>query len=139
MAVKASATASTTAASASPHFAINVGLFAKDANARKVRSQLQAAKLPVYTQELHTSKGKLTRVRVGPFKSRAKADAAAQKAYEGDGQTSEGERRESAALSRQYPDYAALMAVEEFEAWCDALYRPLFDAPWRSLTGEESR
>ena len=57
----------------------------------------------------------------------------------GDGQTSEGERRESAALSRQYPDYAALMAVEEFEAWCDALYRPLFDAPWRSLTGEESR
>ena len=69
----------------------------------------------------------------------AKAAAAAQKTYEGDGQTSEGERRESAALSRQYPDYAALMAVEEFEAWCDALYRPLFDAPWRSLTGEESR
>ena len=69
----------------------------------------------------------------------AKAAAAAQKTYEGDGQTSEGERRESAALSRQYPDYAALMAAEEFEAWCDALYRPLFDAPWRSLTGEESR
>lgn len=81
VAVKASATASTTAASASPHFAINVGLFAKDANARKVRSQLQAAKLPVYTQELHTSKGKLTRVRVGPFKSRAKADAAAEKIH----------------------------------------------------------
>lgn len=68
-----------TAPKAAPHFAINVGLFAKDANARKVRSQLQAAKLPVYTQELHTSKGKLTRVRVGPFKSQAKADAAAEK------------------------------------------------------------
>lgn len=66
---------------AAPHFAINVGLFAKDANARKVRSQLQAAKLPVYTQELHTSKGKLTRVRVGPFKSQAKADAAAEKIH----------------------------------------------------------
>lgn len=33
----------------------------------------------------------------------AKADAAAQKAYEGDGQTSDGERRESAALARQFP------------------------------------
>ena len=69
----------------------------------------------------------------------AKADAAAQKAYEGDGQTSDGERRESAALARQFPDYAALMADGEFEDWCDALYRPLFDAPWRSLNSEESR
>lgn len=80
-AVKASVAANTTAASVTPHFAINVGLFAKDANVRKVRSQLQAAKLPVYTQELHTSKGKLTRVRVGPFKSQAKADAAAEKIH----------------------------------------------------------
>ena len=69
----------------------------------------------------------------------AKAEAAAQKAYEGDGQTSDGERRESAALARQFPDYAALMAAEEFEEWCDALYRPLFDAPWRSLNSEASR
>ena len=68
-----------------------------------------------------------------------KADAAAQKAYEGDGQTSEGERRESAALARQFPDYAALMADGAFEDWCDALYRPLFDASWRSLNSEESR
>ena len=69
----------------------------------------------------------------------AKAAAAAQKAYEGDGQTSEGERRESAALSRQFPDFAALMAGGEFEEWCDALYRPLFEASWRSLTAEEAR
>ena len=69
----------------------------------------------------------------------AKADAAAQKAYEGDGQTSDGERRESAALARQFPDYPALMASEEFAEWCDALYRPLFDAPWRSLNSEASR
>ena len=69
----------------------------------------------------------------------AKAEAAAQKAYEGDGQTSNGERRESAALARQFPDYAALIATHEFEDWCDALYRPLFDAPWRSLTSEVAR
>ena len=67
-----------------------------------------------------------------------KADAAARKAYEGDGQTSEGERRESPALARQFPDYNALLADETFDGWCEALYRPLLVAPWRSLTGEES-
>ena len=67
-----------------------------------------------------------------------KADAGARKAYEGDGQTSEGERRESPALARQFPDYNALLADETFDGWCDALYRPLLVAPWRSLTGEES-
>ena len=68
----------------------------------------------------------------------AKAQAAASKAYEGDGQTSDGERRESPALIRQYPDYAALMASEEFEGWCETLYRPLINAPWRSLTSAEA-
>lgn len=63
------------------HFAINVGLFAKDANAQKVHTQLLAAGQPVYTQVLHTSKGKLTRVRVGPFKSQRAADAAAEKIH----------------------------------------------------------
>ena len=67
-----------------------------------------------------------------------KADAAARKAYEGDGQTSEGERRESPALARQFPDYNALLADETFDGWCEALYRPLLVAPWRSLIGEES-
>jgi exodeoxyribonuclease V gamma subunit len=65
-----------------------------------------------------------------------KAQAAARKAYEGDGQTSEGERRESPALSRQFPDYDALSADETFSGWCETLYRPLLEAPWRSLTGE---
>lgn len=63
------------------HFAINVGLFAKDANAQKAHTQLLASGLPVYTQVLHTSKGKLTRVRVGPFKSQRAADAAAEKIH----------------------------------------------------------
>jgi len=68
----------------------------------------------------------------------AKAQAAASKAYEGDGQTTDGERRESPALTRQFPDYAALMASEEFEGWCETLYRPLINAPWRSLTSAEA-
>ena len=68
-----------------------------------------------------------------------KAEAAARKAYEGDGQTSEGERRESPALSRQFADFDALIADETFSGWCDALYRPLYEAPWRSLTSEGAR
>ncbi|MGD8219678.1 exodeoxyribonuclease V subunit gamma [Pseudomonas thivervalensis] len=68
-----------------------------------------------------------------------KAEAAARKAYEGDGQTFEGERRESPALARQFADFAALMADETFPDWCDALYRPLLEAPWRSLVSEDAR
>jgi exodeoxyribonuclease V gamma subunit len=68
-----------------------------------------------------------------------KAQAAARKAYEGDGQTTDGERRESPALARQFADYNALVADETFANWCDALYRPLLEAPWRSLATEEAR
>ncbi|KTC50243.1 hypothetical protein AO262_33545 [Pseudomonas fluorescens ABAC62] len=67
-----------------------------------------------------------------------KAHAAASKAYEGDGLTTDGERRETPALTRQFPDYAALVASEEFEGWCETLYRPLLNAPWRSLTDAEA-
>lgn len=67
-----------------------------------------------------------------------KAESAARKAYEGDGLTSEGERRESPALARQYADFDALVADETFPDWCDALYRPILEAPWRSLAGEEA-
>jgi len=67
-----------------------------------------------------------------------KAEAAARKAYEGDGQTSDGERRESPALARQYPDYNALIADETFSGWVEALYRPLLQAPWRSAANGEA-
>jgi exodeoxyribonuclease V gamma subunit len=66
-----------------------------------------------------------------------KAEVAARKAYEGDGQTSDGERRESPALARQYPDFNALIADETFRGWVDALYRPLLQAPWRSAANGE--
>ncbi|TWI58639.1 DNA helicase/exodeoxyribonuclease V gamma subunit [Pseudomonas duriflava] len=62
-----------------------------------------------------------------------KAEAAALKAYEGDGVNSFGERAESPALLRHYPDFSALMASEEFEGWCDTLYRPLFEAGWEAV------
>ncbi|MGH8387381.1 MAG: exodeoxyribonuclease V subunit gamma [Pseudomonas sp.] len=68
-----------------------------------------------------------------------KAEAAARKAYEGDGLTTDGERRESMALARQFADYDVLVANETFTDWCDALYRPLLEAPWRSLSSEEAR
>ncbi|MEF9899092.1 MAG: exodeoxyribonuclease V subunit gamma [Pseudomonas sp.] len=67
-----------------------------------------------------------------------KALVAAAKAYEGDGQNSFGERSESTALARQFTDFTALTASEEFEGWCEALYRPMFDAPWQTLGNEES-
>jgi exodeoxyribonuclease V gamma subunit len=68
-----------------------------------------------------------------------KAAMAARKAYEGDGLTTDGERRESVALARQFADYDALTADETFVDWCNALYRPLLEAPWRSLSSEEAR
>ena len=44
----------------------------------------------------------------------AKADAAARKSYEGDGQNSEGERRESPALARQFADFNAFISIGGF-------------------------
>ncbi|MFK3682977.1 exodeoxyribonuclease V subunit gamma [Pseudomonas sp. NPDC088890] len=67
-----------------------------------------------------------------------KALAAAARAYEGDGQNSFGERSESLALARQFRDFAALTADETFEGWCEALYRPLFAAPWQTWGNPES-
>ncbi|MDD2060257.1 exodeoxyribonuclease V subunit gamma [Pseudomonas sp. GD03860] len=66
-----------------------------------------------------------------------KAWAAAIKQYDGDGRNSAGERSESTALARQFADFAALNASEEFEGWCEALYRPMFEAPWQTLDNEE--
>ncbi len=59
-------------------YAINVGLFAVEANAQRAQARLQAAGLPVVVQVINTSKGPRTRVRVGPFPQREAADAAAE-------------------------------------------------------------
>jgi cell division septation protein DedD len=57
-------------------FAINVGLFADAANADRVFRRLQAEGLPVFIQVVDSPNGQRTRVRVGPFASRALADDA---------------------------------------------------------------
>ena len=58
-----------------PYF-INVGLFADDNNARNARVKLTDAGFAAFTLELKTSKGLLTRVRVGPFGSETAAESA---------------------------------------------------------------
>jgi cell division septation protein DedD len=60
-------------------FLINVGLFADDNNARNAFVKLQDAGLPAVSQEIKSSKGKRTRVRVGPFETQPEADQAAER------------------------------------------------------------
>jgi cell division septation protein DedD len=58
-------------------FAINVGLFADAGNADRVLTRLVDAGLPAFIQVVDSPNGQRTRVRVGPFASRALADDAA--------------------------------------------------------------
>ena len=58
-------------------FAINVGLFADAGNADRVLTRLIDAGLPAFIQVVDSPNGQRTRVRVGPFATRALADAAA--------------------------------------------------------------
>jgi len=69
------------AKTAESHYVINVGLFAKDNNARNAHAKLVDAGLPSFTQVLETSKGKRTRVRVGPFETEAQAREAVEKIH----------------------------------------------------------
>ena len=69
------------AKTAESHYLINVGLFAKDNNARNAHARLVDAGLPSFTQVLETSKGKRTRVRVGPFETEAQAQEAVEKIH----------------------------------------------------------
>lgn len=79
----AAAESSTASASApepvgsKPGYYINVGLFADEANARKAQARLLNEGLPAFRQELNGTNGRRIRVRVGPYDTRAKADAAA--------------------------------------------------------------
>jgi len=58
-----------------------------------------------------------------------KALAAAEQAYQGEAAT-------HPALRRQYPDFAALLADEEFDGWCQTLYAPVHTAGWQVVGGE---
>lgn len=79
-AVAPASSASKAAAAVPPQalFYINVGLFSKPENASRVHAQLLEANLPSVMKELKTTKARQIRVRVGPFATEEKAQAAAQ-------------------------------------------------------------
>lgn len=57
-------------------FIVQVGAFADADKVREVRQRLERSGLKTYTQLVDTKDGKRTRVRLGPFDSRAEADKA---------------------------------------------------------------
>ena len=63
-------------AEASPRFVVQVGAFADAEAARETRQKAEKLGLKTYTQVAQTSAGSRIRVRIGPFSSRADADAA---------------------------------------------------------------
>jgi len=73
----AASAASAAPAAAEFRFALQVGAFANEENARKAQAKLEAAGFKAYLEDLQTSQGKRIRVRVGPFATRAEAEKAA--------------------------------------------------------------
>lgn len=65
------------AAADGQRFIVQVGAFSDPVKARETRLKVERAGLTTYTQVVDTPEGKRTRVRVGPFASRAEADKAA--------------------------------------------------------------
>lgn len=57
-------------------FVIQVGAFKDAENAKSIVKQLKDAKLPVFTDSIAVKGGTVTRVRVGPYNSKARADGA---------------------------------------------------------------
>lgn len=66
-------------APANGRYVIQVGAYADTDKVASVRSKLEKAGVKTYTQVAETKEGKRTRVRVGPFATRAEADKAADK------------------------------------------------------------
>jgi DedD protein len=67
------------AATDAGRYVVQVGAFADATKAREARLKVERAGLKTYTQVAETSEGKRTRVRVGPFGTRAEAAQAADK------------------------------------------------------------
>lgn len=57
-------------------FFVQVGVFSKSENAKSVRSKLSKKKLAAFSEQIKTSAGTRTRIRVGPFSTRADAEEA---------------------------------------------------------------
>ena len=60
-------------------FVVQVGAFAENSKAQQVRLKVERAGMKTYTNVAQTKEGARTRVRVGPFTTRAEAEKAAAK------------------------------------------------------------
>lgn len=60
-------------------FIVQIGAFADNTKAQEVRHKVERSGMKTYTHVAETKEGKRTRVRVGPFATRAEADRAAEK------------------------------------------------------------
>jgi DedD protein len=60
---------------------INVGLFSVPSNGTRAYKKLEGAGLPVFSDTVSSKKGLLTRLRVGPYPTQAKANAAAKQIH----------------------------------------------------------
>jgi len=67
---------------AAARYTVQVGAFADGQKAQEARTVLEKAGIRTYTQVVVTADGKRTRVRIGPFPSRAEADKAAARVRE---------------------------------------------------------
>jgi DedD protein len=65
---------------ADKHFVVQAGSFLDEAKVRETRNKLEKAGLKTYTQVIEAKDGKRTRVRLGPFATKAEAEQAAEKA-----------------------------------------------------------
>ena len=63
-------------ADAKQGFVVQIGAFKDADNAQQIATRMKEAKLPVYTDNIATKTGNVTRVRVGPFNRKEQADAA---------------------------------------------------------------
>jgi DedD protein len=77
--INAAAAAPKASDDAAGRFVVQVGAFADADKAREVRQKLERAGLKTYVHVAKTADGERTRVRVGPFSSRAEDDRAAEK------------------------------------------------------------
>jgi DedD protein len=68
-----------TAKASDERLVIQVGAYTDATKVREARQKLEAAGFKTYTQVIDSKDGKRTRVRVGPFDSKAEADKSAQK------------------------------------------------------------
>lgn len=74
--VPGAAASSGNAADAKQGFVVQIGAFNDADNAKQTVARMREAKLPVYTDNIATKSGSVTRVRVGPFKRKEQAEAA---------------------------------------------------------------